>query len=144
MSAPVLHSWTARGREITSAERSQKCHLKRQGLAARLGGSRWRSAVLLHTPSCVWKHTLATTMGTIGSSWTVNSLAQPSAEKKGVEQRDTEIQEMPERVAATVGAHRLTRCHIGPNTDEPNIMYVHSPVIASLFREKVVISKILK
>lgn len=63
----------------------------------------------------------------------------PERRKKGVEQRDTEIQEMPEREAATAGPRQLTRHHI-----RPNIMYIHSPVIALLLREKVVIYEILK
>lgn len=60
------------GFEFTSAERSQKCHFKRQSPAGRLGGSRWRSAVLLHTPSCVWKH-----WGSLLLQWEPMGTAEP-------------------------------------------------------------------
>ena len=76
----------------------------------------------------------------------MHSLAQPSAQREGGwEQRDTEIQEMPEREAAATAAraHQLTHGHIRPHIDHPHMIYP-SPVIALLFREAVVIYEILK
>lgn len=52
-------------------------------------------------------------------------------------QRDTEIQEMPEREAARPISS------LRPHIDHPHMIYP-SPVIALLFREAVVIYEILK
>lgn len=103
------------------------------------------AAQCCYTPRAVFGNTEAACHYS-GSQWEQlkRALFSPAKRRKKGEsrERDTKIQEMPEREAATAGpisSHTPIRPHI----DHPHMIYP-SPVIASLFREAVVIYEILK